>query len=197
MNDQSTPQPENKGGRPTLYTPELRDEICRRLASGQTLRAVCRCDDMPDRVTIYNWLINNIGEKKDEEGKVVTEGFFNHYTRARDIGLDEIADETIEIADDSGNDFIEVETPGKNGAPPKVKIQFDKEHVQRSKLRVETRQRYMENMAPRKYGKNATPIQVQPLGKDGEPSDGFDGGGAAAAVLAAMKQAGLTIEEEA
>lgn len=187
MDDKPKTEQENKGGRPTLYTAELRDTICSRLAAGKTLRAVCRMDDMPDRETIYHWIYKNIGVVKDEQGKVIEEGFFDHYTRAREIGLDEIADETLEIADDGTNDFVEVETPGKNGAPPKVKILFDKEHVQRSKLRVESRHRYLENMAPRKYGKNAAPIQVQPLGKDGEPTDGFDGGAAAAAVLAAIQ----------
>lgn len=153
-------------GRPSLYTPELRDEICRRLARGRTLRSVCSDDDMPDRQTIYNWLNQNIGLRKDETGnKVLEEGFFDHYTRAREIGLDEIADETLDIADDSKDDWMEI--PVGRG---QTKTVVDKEAVLRSKLRVETRFEYLANMAPRKYGKNVK-VQSQALDKNGDPTD--------------------------
>lgn len=158
----------NLGGRPKglyEYSELIRDKICSLLASGMTLRAVCRLDGMPDRQTIYNWLYVNVGEVKDDEGKVIEEGFFDHYTRAREVGLDEVADENLEIADDGTNDFVEVET--KKG---ERKIIYDRESVQRSDLRVRTRQWYLENMAPRKYGKNVT-IKDQKLDKSGEPQD--------------------------
>ena len=152
-------------GRPTLYSPELRDKICSLLASGMTLRAICRMDEMPERQTIYNWLYGNIGERKDEEGKVIEQGFFDHYTRAREIGLDEVADETIEIADDGRNDWMQVEI--RKGT---FKPILDKEAVLRSKLRVDTRQKYLENMAPRKYG-NRVKVENQQLDGKGEPTD--------------------------
>lgn len=154
----------NLGGRPTDYTPQLRDEICRRLASGRTLRSVCRDEDMPSRETIYNWITANKGEVKEGE-KVVEEGFFDHYKRAREIGMDEFADETVEIADESSDDYVETED--KNGKP---KVMFNKEAVLRSKLRCETRWKYLENMAPRKYGKNVT-VRQQQLDAKGEPTD--------------------------
>lgn len=156
------------GGRPPgspLYTPEIRTKICNLLAGGKTLRAVCRMDGMPDRQTIYNWLYENIGEVKNEQGEVIEAGFFDHYTRAREVGLDEVADETIEIADDGTNDYVElVNSKGTK------KIILDKEAVLRSKLRVETRLSYLANMAPRKYGKNVK-IENQALDKNGEPTD--------------------------
>ena len=37
-----------KKGRPSLYTYEIAEEICERLAKGETLRSVCRSDHMPD-----------------------------------------------------------------------------------------------------------------------------------------------------
>lgn len=44
-------------GRPSMYTPELADEICRRLsASSYGLREVCQADDMPDQSTICDWV---------------------------------------------------------------------------------------------------------------------------------------------
>jgi len=42
-------------GRPTKYTPELASKICKEIALGKSLRAVCRADDMPDISTIYDW----------------------------------------------------------------------------------------------------------------------------------------------
>ena len=37
-----------KKGRPRLYTYEIAEEICERLAEGETLRSVCRDKHMPD-----------------------------------------------------------------------------------------------------------------------------------------------------
>ncbi len=45
-----------KKGRPSRYTPELAAKICRRLAKGETLRAICRDPAMPDKATVLRWL---------------------------------------------------------------------------------------------------------------------------------------------
>jgi hypothetical protein len=42
-------------GRPSKYTPELGALICERMASGETLQAICREPGMPDISTIYRW----------------------------------------------------------------------------------------------------------------------------------------------
>lgn len=155
-------------GRPTDYSPAMRDAICARLAAGETLRSICRDDTMPERQTIYNWLYVNKGEVKQGE-KILVAGFFDHYTRAREVGLDEICDETIEIADDGTNDFVE-RVVKQRGGGEKKEIVFDKEAVMRSRLRVETRNSYLANMAPRKYGRNVK-VETQALDKKGEPTD--------------------------
>ena len=49
----------NVGGRPTIYSQKLSDELCKRLARGSSLRAVCSADDMPDAATVFNWLGTN------------------------------------------------------------------------------------------------------------------------------------------
>ncbi len=41
-----------KKGRPSLYTEALAADICRRLAEGETLRAICRDKAMPDKATV-------------------------------------------------------------------------------------------------------------------------------------------------
>lgn len=75
------------GGRPSDYTPAIADEICTRLANGESLRAICRSDDaFPDESTVRQWVIDD------------REGFYPQYTRAREIGLDCRADALIEDA---------------------------------------------------------------------------------------------------
>ena|SRR5215831_13163150 len=78
-------------GRPSKYTKELAERICADLASGMTLRQVCRQEGMPDPVTVLNW------EKEDREG------FSQQYADARLLGYRQWADELIEIADEAGD----------------------------------------------------------------------------------------------
>ena len=79
-------------GRPTTYTQEKADEICRRLAEGETLRAICR--DMGLAIgTVLGWV-------RDDR-----DGFAERYARARDIGYEVMADELIDIADGGSDDW--------------------------------------------------------------------------------------------
>lgn len=133
-------------GRPTKYTPQLASTICERMWNGESLRAICRDDDMPDRVTVLRWC-----EAHEE--------FCNQYARAREYLADFYADQCIEIADDGTNDFVEREI--RDG---KTVIQLDKEAVLRSKLRVETRLDLIAKMAPKRWG-----AKVELNGPDGGP----------------------------
>lgn len=155
---------QTKMGRPTIYTPELRAELCRRLASGRTLRSVCRDEDMPCRDIVQEWLL----DCHKEEGKDkawISDNFSDHYARAREIQAENVHDEIVEIADHNANDFIDIEM--KNG---KTKTIFDKEAVLRSKLRVDARLAWLANTSPRKYGRNVK-VESQMLGKEGQPVD--------------------------
>ena len=63
-------KPKNKGGRPTIYTQAIADEICERLAHGETLRKMVLDEHMPPAGTIYRWLDSN-------------ESFRDQYAQAR------------------------------------------------------------------------------------------------------------------
>ena len=52
-------KPKNKQGRPTIYTQAIADEICERLAHGETLRKMVLDEHMPASCMIYRWLDNN------------------------------------------------------------------------------------------------------------------------------------------
>lgn len=113
------------------YTPEAAHEICQRLAEGETLRAICRDEHLPARSTVHLWVVYDI------------QGFADQYARAREIGCDEIADETIEIADDGSNDWMEDNDPDNPG------YRQNGEHIQRSRVRIDTRKWYLGKMSKR------------------------------------------------
>lgn len=120
-------------GRPSLYTPELAASILERLATGESLRAICKPEVMPAASTICLWALSD---------KV----FAEHYARARESQADALAEEILEIADDSSRDF---RTIMRDGVETEV---FDTEHVQRSKLRVDSRKWFASKVAPKRYG---------------------------------------------
>lgn len=75
--------------------------------------------------------------------------FLSKYARARDVQSDFWADETVEIADDRSNDWIK----RTNGEGEELPATLNHEHVQRSKVRIETRQWIIERLNPKKYGR--------------------------------------------
>jgi len=138
-------QEKNKGGRPEVYTPELATIICDRLAKGESLRSICRDASIPDRATVNSWIVND------------KHGFFAQYARAREVGLDEMADELFDIADDSTRDTF-VDDNGNERTNSEV--------VARSRLRVDTRKWYLSKLAPKKYGDRIT---QEVVGEGGGP----------------------------
>ena len=114
-------------GRPSIYTQEIADLICQKLAEGMSLRAICRSDGMPNEATVRQWAVDD------------REGFYSQYTRSRDIGLDCMADEVQEIADNDGD-------------------------VARDRLRFDSRRWYLSKLAPKRYGDK---LQQEVSGPDG------------------------------
>ena len=122
-------------GRPTVYTGAIADEVCTRLAAGETLREICRSDYMPDEKTVRSWAIEN------------RSGFSPRYARARDLQIEHWADELISIADDASNDWMR-----RNGKDEALGWQFNGEHVQRSRLRSDNRKWLLSKLKPERYG---------------------------------------------
>lgn len=76
-----------KLARPGIYTDQRAKQILDRLANGESLRAICRGPGMPAEATVRAWVIDR------------PQSFGAQYARARDLGLDSKAEETLEIAD--------------------------------------------------------------------------------------------------
>jgi len=83
-------------GRPTIYTPELAEEICDQLAAGESLNAICTPDHMPDESTVRKWAVTDY------------KGFYPKYAQAREIQADRFADDLAEIADSATKDNWQV-----------------------------------------------------------------------------------------
>lgn len=117
----------------STYTPEMAAAICERLSAGESLRAICRAEGMPPESTVRNWVVDD------------TQGFAARYARARDIGLDCIAEEIREIADSPEEG--EVATTKEWGT--EVKRGDMLEH---RRLKVDSRKWYLSKLAPKRYG---------------------------------------------
>jgi hypothetical protein len=70
-------------GRPSIYTPELAEEICLRLAEGESLRTICRDAHMPNLSAILTWVAEDRG------------GFHAMYTCARTIQAHNLAERAL------------------------------------------------------------------------------------------------------
>jgi hypothetical protein len=134
----------NPVGRPSDYGPEIAVHICAEIAAGKSMREICRAEAMPDMATVFRWLARH-----DE--------FREHYTRARELQADYLAEEILEIADDGRNDWTKRED-GSDAVNTEV--------VQRSRLRVDARKWLMSKLQPKKYGDRIT---QEVTGGDGLP----------------------------
>jgi hypothetical protein len=74
-------------GRPSGFTKKISAEICERLAAGEPLIEICADDHLPTRQTVWNW----ISARPD---------FFDAYQKARQIGVQAMADQVLLIAKD-------------------------------------------------------------------------------------------------
>ena len=125
---------EGKTGRPTVMTPEVMDLICARTADGESMRALGRDPDMPSKTTIQRALY------KDS-------AFASRYAVARESMYKGWAEEIVEISDDGTTDYIT--KVGRNGHEYEA---VDQEHIQRSRLRVDTRKWLLSKLLPNTYG---------------------------------------------
>lgn len=122
-------------GRPSSFTQEIADEICERLVEGESLRKICRDERFPSVAAVCRWLGSN-------------EAFREQYAHARVLQADTLADEIIDIADDSS---LDTKIVGED-----EREVLNAEFVQRSKLRIDSRKWFAGKLAPKKYGERQT-----------------------------------------
>lgn len=129
------PEEQKATGRPSSYTKETADQICERIANGESLRSICDDEDMPAKSTVFKWL-------NDEQE------FSDQYRRAREAQADTLFDDILTIADDGRNDWMEkVNADGEN-----IGWQVNGEAMRRSQLRIDARKWMAGKLKPKKYG---------------------------------------------
>ena len=105
------------------------ERICLLIAQGYTLRQIAKQLEFSHAARITDWV------RDDAE-------FAAQYARAKEVQADHMADEILEISDEATNDWMDREG---------IRVP-DHEHLQRSRLRVDTRKWLMSKMLPKKYG---------------------------------------------
>ena len=115
------------------------------MGEGESLRSICRDDAMPALSTVFRWLSG--GREFQEQ-----------YARAMDARATLLAEEILEISDDSSGDAV---TDPETGA-----VRMDAEFVARSRLRVDSRKWLAARMSPKKYGDK---VSQEISGPDGAP----------------------------
>jgi hypothetical protein len=116
------------------------------LADGETLRAICRDEAVPDERTVRRWALED-------------EAFSPQYARACEIGYHHMADEILEIADTPKIGTKTVEKPsGTETTHGDV--------IEHRRLQVDTRKWLLSKVLPKVYGDKLT---TELTGKDGGP----------------------------
>lgn len=121
--------------------------ICEQLAKGRSLRLICKDDKVSKSSGLIRYHL--LHDTK----------FLEQYEIARNIGLDVMADELLEIADDGTNDFVT-----KHNKDGSSYLAVNIEHIQRSRLRSDVRKWYLSKLAPKRYGDR---IQTDLTNSDG------------------------------
>jgi hypothetical protein len=88
---------EGQRGRPTLYTEKIAAEILERIASGESLKSICRGEHLPAEATVRAWALD---DKK---------GFSARFARAWEIRAEALAEDVLEISDGSCADMVDVQ----------------------------------------------------------------------------------------
>ncbi|MDX0320355.1 terminase small subunit protein [Sinorhizobium meliloti] len=109
---------------------ETREGVLEKLSIGKSLREICSAEGMPSESLVRKWVM------KDED-------FGAQYARAREAGMEALADEILQIADSQEGDVLKTED-GREVV--------NHDAIQRARLRVDTRKWLMSKIAPKKYG---------------------------------------------
>ena len=79
-------KPAAKTGRKSSFDQAVADQVCERIALGESLRAICSEKGMPCRMTVFKWIRD-------------FPSFADQYARAREDQAESFADDVVRIAD--------------------------------------------------------------------------------------------------
>ena len=130
--------PKKPVGRPSIYSQDLVDEICRRLSLGEGLASICRDEGMPAQSQIYVWLNRH-------------PDFQEAYVRAREEQAETHADQIVAIADETPETVPVYDKDGNQ-----IDIKLDSAYIAWQKQRIDARKWNAAKQRPKKYGDRVT-----------------------------------------
>lgn len=145
------PKEKKKIGRPTDYNDAMAERICELVAihdMGLT-RLTEMYPDLPDKSNINRW------RRKYPE-------FRAKYAQAKCEQMEFMTEDILDIADDGRNDWMEVFSKDDGG----IGWRINGEHIQRSRVRIDTRKWLAAKLAPKFYGENKPEEQKDGLLED-------------------------------
>lgn len=119
-------------GRPSQHTPAITQEICQRIALGESLRKICNDEHMPSTTTVQRWLAT-----PDD----LYTPFRDQYAQARQQQADYYGDEVLTVALQA---VEETQAP----ADPKTANAL----VQARRLQIDALKWTAGQLAPKKWG---------------------------------------------
>ena len=120
---------------------QIFDDICELIISGKSLRFALNEVSLPAK-TFFVWLRDN-------------EVLSKQYARATTERAELMFEDMFDIADDGTNDWMEK----KNDKGEGVGWSINGEHIQRSRVRIDTRKWALSKMMPKKYGAKAEQVE--------------------------------------
>lgn len=121
-------------GRPSVFSQELADEICERIALGETLTEITSDEDKPSPSTVWRWQRSH-----DDFRKAIA--------HAREAQTRMWADQIVDLADDSSNDWTIRRR--QNGEAEEV---LNRDHIERVKMQIDARKWLMARVNRADYG---------------------------------------------
>lgn len=116
----------------STYTTEVGDAICERIASGESLRSVCRDKAMPNKSTVLRWLVSE-------------QAFRAQYEVSKDVGIDERFEEIDELV-------------AKESDTPRARLIWDMRRWELSKLAPK---KYGDKITQEHTGEGGGPVRYQ------------------------------------
>jgi len=137
MSDNSLPEPtqelpiRKKVGRPSSFSQEVADEICDRIAKGETLRTIMKDPHIPERLSVYRWLEANesfreqyaharLQQADNYFEQIIDEAFTSHDAQIGRLRIDALKWVASKMQPKKYGDKLEIEAKGDSA----ISIQF-------------------------------------------------------------------------
>jgi len=138
--------PVKRPGRPTMFSAEVADEICERIADAESIRSICLDSKMPAKRTVFYWLAQAEMDNASEELVL----FLHQYAHAHEAKADTLVDQIGEIHQKAWVPVMIKDAPLI--VDGKVIMTVDRASAAAVKLEADNKKWMAEKLAPKKYG---------------------------------------------